>query len=81
MPYYSLERTANEADIIANVTISEIVEVIEYAYDEHTVHEYTKYKANVNSYYYDRLNYGEELTFIQAGGPNRHYRDDPLLNV
>lgn len=77
----TLEQATEEADIIANITITDIADVVEVSFDEWTTHEYTIYEAIVNHYIYDALGYGEQIKFLQAGGPNWQFDDDPLLEV
>ncbi|MCZ0703437.1 uncharacterized protein YcfL [Natronobacillus azotifigens] len=80
-PTYTLEQTAKEADIIANITVTKIVDVLEHEYDEDMFIEFTEYEATINHYFYDNLDYGEEINFIQSGSPNFLFDDDPLFEV
>ncbi|BAM47109.1 hypothetical protein [Amphibacillus xylanus] len=66
----TLEQATEEADIIANITITDIADVVEVSFDEWTTHEYTIYEAKINRYFYDDLSYGEQIKFLQPGGPN-----------
>lgn len=74
---YTLEQTAKEADIIANVTITDTLDVFLHESDI----EYSLYQAIVNHYFYDELGYGHEITILKAGGPNWQFADDPLLEI
>ena len=79
-PTYSMSQITDEAEIIANLTLTELVEVREVS-DEVVTDEYSVYKATVNHYLHNELGYDHEIEVLQAGGPNRQFSDDPLLEV
>ena len=80
-PVYTLDQSIKEADVIAQITVTEIVDVLEHEYDENTTLEYTEYRARIDGYLHDELSYGNEIKFLQSGGSNIRFEDDPLLEV
>src|SRR5690625_516146 len=80
-PSFTLWELANQADIIANLTVTEVVDVLEVEHHEGFIQEFTHFKATVNDYLYNGLDYGEEIELIQVGGPHYIDHEDPLLEV
>lgn len=79
-PSLTLWEIANETEIIANLTVTDLVEVLEVG-DEHTTFKYSIFKATVNHYLYNGLGYGQEIEVLQDGGPTGKFADDPLLEI
>lgn len=79
-PSLTLWEIANETEIIANLTVTDLVEVLEVG-DEHTTFKNSIFKATVNHYLYNGLGYGQEIEVLQAGGPTGKFADDPLLEI
>ena len=77
---YTLWELAHKAEIIANLTVTELVEELEVG-DEYTTFKYSIFKATVNNYYYDGLGYGDEIEVLHGGGPTGEFADDPLLQI
>lgn len=78
---YSLRELTKEAEIIAELTITELVEVIEVEHHEFFTQAHSIYKATVNDYLHNELGYDDEIEVLQVGGPNWRYSDDPLLEI
>ena len=80
-PTYTIKQLVEEADIIANLTVTELVDVIEVEHHELFTQEHSIYKATVNYYLHNELGNDNEIEVLQVGGPNWRYSDDPLLEV
>lgn len=80
-PSYTLWELAHEAEIIANLTVTERVEVLEANQDEQIIQELSVFKASVNHYLYNELGYDHEIKIIQPGGPNGIDAENPLLKI
>ncbi|HHU18820.1 MAG TPA: hypothetical protein GXZ58_00950 [Bacilli bacterium] len=79
-PSYTLWELANKAEIIANLTVTERVEVLEVG-DEYSTFIYSIFKATVNHYFYNELGYDQEIEILHGGGPTGQFADDPLLKI
>jgi len=77
-PTFTIERLANVSNLIANITITDILDT---HINEDLDIEYTLYQATVNHHFYSRRDYGNVITILKPGTPNWQYWDDPLLEI